>query len=205
MYLYMLIWFGTGKIFAIRCRFGSISPLRQGGEIFELWEERKRGLSPCSLAARDLGASSSSEGSMALKQLLDRCYRHLESEEFGPLELATLEVSDCEDVARQLAFELNLPYSESIVEALAIWIQDAKGESGLLMRTRGLLADDIAWHQLAPPQRAGPVYIEETRPPPGIKAKELVQDGQELAARDPGNGAIVSTAVCATTAPLARL
>ena len=47
-----------------------------------------------------------------------------------------------------------------------------------------MLADDIPWHQLAPPCRAGPIHVEETRPPPRIKAKKLMQDGQELAARE---------------------
>ena len=119
-----------------------------------------------------------------MEALLDGCYRHLESQGFGPLELATLEVSDSEDIAKQLAFELNLPFSEAMVEALAIWIQGAKAEAGLLQRASGLLADDVAWHLLAPTPRCGPICVEETRPPPGIKAKKLVQDGQELAARE---------------------
>ena len=95
------------------------------------------------------------------------------------MSLATLQVDDCEEIAKQLAFELNLPYSTSIVEALAIWIQDARGEAKLLSRTYGLLADDITWRQLAPAIRPAPVYIEEPRPPPGDKARKLVNDGQE--------------------------
>ena len=56
------------------------------------------------------------------------------------MSLATLQVDECEEIAKQLAFELNLPYSESIVEALAIWIQDARGEAKLLSRTYGRVA-----------------------------------------------------------------
>ena len=63
------------------------------------------------------------------------------------------------------------------MEALAIWIQDARSESSLLTPTQGLLADDKPWHQLASARRMA-------RPPPGIKAKRLLQDGQELAARE---------------------
>ena len=51
------------------------------------------------------------------------------------MSLATLQIEDCEEMAKQLAFKLNLPYSEAIVEALAIWIQDARGEAKLLSRT----------------------------------------------------------------------
>ena len=85
---------------------------------------RKRGLSPRSIAAMEASASSASAStaSTATGQLLERCYQHLEAQGFGPLSLATLQIEDCEDIAKQLAFELNLPYSESIVEALAIWI-----------------------------------------------------------------------------------
>ena len=98
--------------------------------------------------------------------------------------LATLRVEECEDIEKQLAFELNLPYSESIVEALAIWIQDARGEAKMLSRTYGLLADDITWHQLAPVARQLPVHVEEPGPPAGDKAKKLINDGQEFAARE---------------------
>ena len=148
--------------------------------------ERKRGLGPRSIAAMEAGASSASAStaSPATGQLLDRCYRHLEAQGFGPMALATLQIEDCEDIAKQLAFELNLPYSELIVEALAIWIQDARSEAKLLSRTYGLLADDITWHQLAPVAREVPVYVEEPRPPPGDKARKLINDGQEYAARE---------------------
>ena len=129
-------------------------------------------------------SASASTASPATGQLLERCYRRLEAQGFGPMALATLQIEDCEDIAKQLAFELNLPYSESIVEALAIWIQDARSEAKLLSRTYGLLADDITWHQLAPVARAVPVYVEEPRPPPGDKARKLINDGQEFAARE---------------------
>ena len=66
------------------------------------------------------------------------------------------------------------------MEALAIWIQDAKGESSLLMRAHGVLADDLTWRQLAPSHRVGSVYMEELLPPPGVKVKKLMEDGQEF-------------------------
>ena len=95
-------------------------------------KERKRGLSPRSFAAMEAGAlsASASTASPASGQLLDRCSRHLASQGFGPMSLATLQVDECEDIAKQLASELNLPCSESRVEALAIWIQNAaRGEA----------------------------------------------------------------------------
>ena len=146
--------------------------------------ERKRGLGPRSIAAMEAGASSASAStaSPATGQLLDRCYRRLEAQGFGPMALATLQIEDWGDIAKQLAFELNLPYCELIVEALAIWIQDARSEAKLLSRTYGLLADDITWRQLAPVAREVPVYVEEPRPPPGDKARKLINDGQETQA-----------------------
>ena len=93
-------------------------------------------------------------------------------------------INDSDDIAQQLAFLLSLPYSEAIVEALAIWIQDARGKARLLWRSHGLLADDLVWHQLAPVRDGGPVCVEEARPSPGDKAKKLINDGQEFAARE---------------------
>ena len=149
-------------------------------------EGKETRASPRSFAAVEASASSASASaaSLATGQLLDRCYRHLESQGFGTIALATLQVDECEDIAKQLAFELNLPYSEWIVEALAIWIQDARGEAKLLSRTYGLLADDITWQQLASVARQVPVYVEEPRPPLGDKARKLINDGQEFAARE---------------------
>ena len=122
-------------------------------------------------------SASDSASSMATRQLLDRCYRHLEAQGFGPLELVTLEINNSDDIAQQLAFLLSLPYSEAIVEALAICIQDVRGKTRLLWRSHGLLADDLVWHQLAPVRDGGPVCVEEARPPPGDKAKKLITDG----------------------------
>ena len=70
----------------------------------------------------DASASSASESAatIATRHVLDKCWRHLEAQGFGTLELATLHMDDCEEIAKQLAFELNLPYSESIVDAMGI-------------------------------------------------------------------------------------
>ena len=65
-------------------------------------------------------SASASAASLATGQLLDWCYQHLEAQGFGPMPLATLEIGECKEVAKQLAFELNLPCSVSVVEALAI-------------------------------------------------------------------------------------
>ena len=118
---------------------------------------------------------------------------YLRSQGFGPRELATLEVADSATIAGQLAFELNLPHSGELAKAVEDIIAAAKKESGMLIRTGGILANDLAWTQLAgsssSPSRPwleasiGKVRIEE-RPPPGEKVRKLLEDGEEKAARE---------------------
>ena len=74
---------------------------------------------------------------------------YLRSQGFGPRELATLEAADSAAVAGQLAFELNVPRSEELAKAVENFITAAKKEDGMLQRTGGVLASDLAWTQLA--------------------------------------------------------
>ena len=76
---------------------------------------------------------------------------YLRTQGFGPRELATLEVADSAVVAGQLAFafELNIPRSEELAKAVENLITAAKKEDGVLQRTRGVLASDLAWTQLS--------------------------------------------------------
>ena len=74
---------------------------------------------------------------------------YLRSQGFGPRELATLEAADSAAIAGQLAFELNIPHSEELAKAVGNLVTAAKKEDGMLQRTGGVLASDLAWTQLA--------------------------------------------------------
>ena len=118
---------------------------------------------------------------------------YLRSQGFGPRELATLEVADSATIAGQLAFELNLPNSVELARAVEDIITAAKNQSGMLIRTGGTLASDLAWTQLSgssssparPWLEASIVKVQiEERPPPGEKVRKLLKDGEENAARE---------------------
>ena len=105
---------------------------------------------------------------------------YLQTQGFGPRELATLELADSAVVAGQLAFELNIPHSEELAKAVENLITAAKKEDGMLQRTRGVLASDLAWTQLSgsagAPARpwlvAQPALSqEEDRPPPARRSE----------------------------------
>ena len=108
---------------------------------------------------------------------------YLRSQGFGPRELATLEVADSATIAGQLAFELNLPNSGELARAVEDIITAAKNQSGMLIRTGGTLASDLAWTQLSgssssparPWLEASIVKVQiEERPPPGEKVRRLL-------------------------------
>ena len=70
---------------------------------------------------------------------------YLRTQGFGPREMATLEVADSVAIAGRIAFELNAPHLEELAKAVADMITAAKEEERLLLRTRGVLANDLAW------------------------------------------------------------
>ena len=105
---------------------------------------------------------------------------YLRTQGFGPRELATLDVADSAVVAGQCAFELNIPHSEELAKAVENLITAAKKEDGMLQRTRGVLASDLARTQPAQPA----LSQEEDRPPPGEKIRKLLANGEERAARE---------------------
>ena len=55
---------------------------------------------------------------LAGDDLLDRCYCYLEEKGFGILELARLDPKDATEVAKQIAFELNVPLREHLEGAV---------------------------------------------------------------------------------------
>ena len=75
---------------------------------------------------------------------------YLRTQGFGARELATLEVADSAVIAGQLAFELNIPRSEELAKAVESLVTAAKKEDGMLQRTGGVLASDLAWTRELP-------------------------------------------------------
>ena len=89
-----------------------------------------------------------------LPGLMARCFAYLESQRIGPLELATMSLEDTSAIAKQLAFEMNIPYGSYLEEAVETWVQGAKEERELLQRARGVYSSDLDWHLLQPPGRS---------------------------------------------------
>ncbi len=118
---------------------------------------------------------------------------YLNSQGFGPREMATLEVADSDAIARQVSFEMNTPHSKELVDAVEQAISIARSAAGMMQRTEGVLASDLAWVRLAPmsdfPDRPWldqgiPPPAADKRPPPGERAKKLLANGEEIAARE---------------------
>ena len=70
--------------------------------------------------------------------LLDRAYRYLVDQGFGPLELASLDLDESPAMARQLATELNLPFGDWLVDALYCWLQEAREEAKIYKRATAI-------------------------------------------------------------------
>ena len=63
-----------------------------------------------------------------LPGLMARCFAYLESQGIGPLELAAMSLEDTTAIAKQLAFEMNIPYGGYLDEAVETWLRGAKEE-----------------------------------------------------------------------------
>ena len=85
-----------------------------------------------------------------LPGLMARCFAYLESQGIGPLELATMSFKDTAAIAKQLGFEMNIPYGSYLDEAVETWLQGAKEERDLLQRARGVYGSDLEWRLLQP-------------------------------------------------------
>ena len=75
-----------------------------------------------------------------LPGLMARCLAYLESQGVGPLELSA---QDATAIARQLAFEMDLPYEGYLVEAVESWLLGAKEERELLPRANSVCGPDL--------------------------------------------------------------
>ena len=77
------------------------------------------------------GSWGAEQEALAKKQrhLLDRAYRYLVDQGFGPLELASLDLDESPAMARQLAMELDLPFGDWL--RLGLDVADAtRGAAG---------------------------------------------------------------------------
>ena len=117
----------------------------------------------------------------AMSGVLDRCRAHLDLVGFGPREMATLDINDSGEIARQIAFELNITPSQELEDAIVEWIQEAREPARMAMRLEGILANDIEWSRLQTRRRFGPATAQEPAPPPGDKDKEARALGQRAA------------------------
>ena len=129
---------------------------------------------------------------LAKKQrlLLDRAYRYLVDQGFGPLELASLDRDESTAMARQLATELNLPFGDWLVDALYCWLQEAREEAKIYKRAHGYHSGDLVWMSLMPPvelpdaKGVGPAFAAEPPPPLGERNRKLIEDGCIVQARE---------------------
>ena len=141
-------------------------PLK-GGANFECW-----------------GKGNAARIRAAMSDVLDRCRAHLDLVGFGPREMATLDINDSGEIAKQIAFELNITPGQELEDAIVDWIQEAREPARLAMRLEGVLASDIEWSRLQTRRRFGPATTQEPAPPPGDRIKKLELSGNELLARE---------------------
>ena len=103
-----------------------------------------------------------------LPELMARCLAYLESQGIGPLELATMSLGDTTAIAKQLAFEMNIPYGGYLDEAVDTWLQGAREERDLLQRARGVYGSDLEWRLLqSASSSATATEVSIPKPDPG--------------------------------------
>ena len=75
--------------------------------------------------------------------------------------LWTLDVNDSGDVAKQIAFELNITPGRELEDAIVDWIQESRESARMAMRLEGVLASDIEWNRFEERRRFGPAMAPE--------------------------------------------
>ena len=68
----------------------------------------------------------------------------------GDLPVAAMSLEDTTAIAKQLAFEMNIPYGGYLDEAVETWLRGAKEERELLQRAKGVYGTVLDWHLLQP-------------------------------------------------------
>ena len=61
-----------------------------------------------------------------------------------------MSLEDTTAIAKQLAFEMNIPYGGYLDEAVETWLRGAKEERELLQRARRVYGTVLDWHLLQP-------------------------------------------------------
>ena len=61
-----------------------------------------------------------------------------------------MSLEDTTAIAKQLAFEMNIPYGSYLDEAVDTWLRGAREERDLLQRARGVYGSDLEWRLLQP-------------------------------------------------------
>ena len=118
--------------------------------------------------------------------MLDRCHEHLLSRGFGVLELATLDLDDCEEIGHQVAGELGVGYHEYMGDSIYLWIQEARETRKLVERYSGYNASALQWMKLSKcPAVEGIDLVEdsEPKPPKGERQRRLINEGSLAQAR----------------------
>ena len=98
-----------------------------------------------------------------------QCREYLRQLGFGPRELAVLDPSDSEDIARQLASELSLPMRNTLVSFVEKLVQDSKEPAKLAARADGQLASYVEWINTWGVPEAATEFVSEWVPPVGTK------------------------------------
>ena len=111
------------------------------------------------LSARGWGKGNADRIRAAMSSLLDRCRVHVDMVGFGPGEMATLDVNDSSEIAKQIAFEMNIIPSQELEEAIVDWIWESRETAGLAMK----FGSSSEWERLAERRRLGPAMAPELR------------------------------------------
>ena len=120
-----------------------------------------------------------------LPGLMTGCSAYLESQGIGPHELAAMSLKDTTAIAKQLAFEMNIPYGNYLDEAVDTWLQGAKEERDLLQRAKGVYGSDLDWHLLQPASRSSSATeVVIPKPEPGDRPTQVRGPVMESADRE---------------------
>ena len=88
-------------------------------------------------------------------------------------------------IAKQLAFEMNIPYGSYLDEAVEAWLQVDKEERDLLQRARGVYGSDLEWRLLQPSgSSSSATEVAIPKPDPGERPTRVRGPVMESTDRD---------------------
>ena len=130
------------------------------------------------LAPLAMAAASSAQA--RVNEQLDQSWDYLAKCGFGPEELATMDWTECQEAAKQMASELAFP-------AIWTWVEEAREEVKLLRRARGLFQPGLTWRELIPLPEVPEVIAAtapDPAPPKGDRNRKLLAEGALNEARE---------------------